>query len=132
MSDRKRLLLLVSIMVTVSLVVATLTIYLLYDVAFSEERARLLETARSQARLMEAIARFDAVYSREDYPGGWQAATLSQIIDAHKNYMGFGETGEFTLARREGDQIVFVLSHRHYDTKIPKPVPIHGKWAEPM
>lgn len=132
MSDRKRLLLLVSIMVTVSLVVATLTIYLLYDVAFSEERARLLETARSQARLMEAIARFDAVYSREDYPGGWQAATLSQIIDAHKNYMGLGETGEFTLARREGDQIVFVLGHRHYDTKIPEPVPIHGKWAEPM
>ncbi len=132
MSDRKRLLLLVSIMVTVSLVVATLTIYLLYDAAFSEERARLLETARSQARLMEAIARFDAVYSREDYPGGWQAATLSQIIDAHKNYMGFGETGEFTLARREGDQIVFVLSHRHYDTKIPEPIPIHGKWAEPM
>ena len=116
----------------VSLVVATLTIYLLYDAAFSEERARLLETVRSQARLMEAIARFDAVYSREDHPGGWQAATLSQIIDAHKNYMGFGETGEFTLARREGDQIVFVLSHRHYDTKIPEPVPIHGKWAEPM
>ena len=132
MSDRKRLLLLVSIMVTVSLVVATLTIYLLYDAAFSEERARLLETVRSQARLMEAIARFDAVYSGEDHPGGWQAATLSQIIDAHKNYMGFGETGEFTLARREGDQIVFVLSHRHYDTKIPEPIPIHGKWAEPM
>ena len=132
MSDRKRLFLLVSIMVTVSLVVATLTIYLLYDAAFSEQRARLLETASSQARLMEAIARFDAVYSREDYPGGWQAATLSQIIDAHKNYMGLGETGEFTLARREGDQIVFVLGHRHYDTKIPEPVPIHGKWAEPM
>ena len=132
MSDRKRLLLLVSIMVTVSLVVATLTIYLLYDAAFSEERARLLETVRSQARLMEAIARFDAVYSREDHPGGWQAATLSQIIDAHKNYMGFGETGEFTLARREGDQIVFVLRHRHHDLEIPEPVPIHGKRAEPM
>ncbi|MDA2932794.1 PAS domain S-box protein [Acidobacteria bacterium AH-259-D05] len=132
MSDRKRLLLLISIMVTVSLAVTALAIYISYDAAFAEEQARLVETAMSQARLMEAVARFNAVYIGEDQPESWKAATLSQIIDAHKSYKGFGETGEFTLARRQGDQIVFLLSHRHYDLENPKPVPFHGEWAEPM
>ncbi|NIS79956.1 MAG: PAS domain S-box protein, partial [Anaerolineales bacterium] len=63
---------------------------------------------------------------------GWEDATLSQIIDAHDHYKGFGETGEFTLARREGDSIVFLLSHRHYDLENPKPVPFDSKLAEPM
>jgi len=51
--------------------------------------------------------------------GGASVATLSQIIDAHKHYEGFGETGEFTLARREGDKIVFILSHRHFNRESP-------------
>ena len=41
-------------------------------------------------------------------------------------------TGEFTLARREGDQIVFLLNHRHYDLDNPKPVPWESEFPEPM
>jgi C4-dicarboxylate-specific signal transduction histidine kinase len=91
----------------------------------------LVETAQSQARVIEAVTRFDAVYSN-DYPDGAEAATLSQIIDAHEQYKGFGETGEFTLARREGNDIVFLLSHRHYDLSNPQPVPFDSELAEPM
>jgi len=65
MTDRKRLLLLASIMATACLVVATITIYMLYDAAFAEEGARLVESAKSQVQLMEAVARFDSIYSRE-------------------------------------------------------------------
>jgi PAS domain S-box-containing protein len=90
-----------------------------------------VETAQSQARLIEAVARFDATYSR-DYPGGAVEATLAQIVDAHKHYKGFGKTGEFTLAKREGDHIVFLLSHRHFDLENPKPVPFDSNIAEPM
>jgi PAS domain S-box-containing protein len=57
---------------------------------------------------------------------------LSQITDAHKHYKGFGQTGEFTLARREGDNIVFLLRHRHYDLDKPKPIALDSKLAEPM
>jgi len=118
-------------MATSSLIVAGITIFVLYRAAYEEERARLVETAQSQARLIEAIARFDAMYINE-YPGGWEDATLSQIIDAHDHYKGFSETGEFTLARREGDSIVFLLSHRHYDLENLKPVPFDSELAEPM
>ena len=114
------------------MIVTCITIYLLYRTAIAEEKERLVETAVNQARLIEAVARFDAIYSKEDLPGGSVAATLSQIIDAHEKYKGFGKTGEFTLARRQGDNIVFLLSHRHYDLKQPKPVPLDSELAEPM
>jgi hypothetical protein len=131
MGPRKRVILLISIMAIVTLLVVLASIALLYRAAINEEKARLQETARSQARLIEAIARFDAVYSK-DFPAGPEEATLSQIIDAHNHYNGFGETGEFTLSKKEGDKIVFLLSHRHYDLENPKPVPFKSELAEPM
>lgn len=131
MSEHKRLLVLILIMTGVALLVGGITITVLYRVAINEEQERLVETAQSQARLIEAIARFDRIWSK-DYPQGSASATLSQITDAHERYKGFGETGEFTLARRDGDNIVFLLSHRHADFADPKPVPFDSELAEPM
>ena len=131
MNERRRVLFLIAIMSIVVLTVGGIAIAMLYRTALNEQRARLVETAQSQARLLEAVARFDAVYS-QDYPGGSEAATLSQIRNARNNYAGFGETGEFTLARREGDLIVFLLSHRHHDLNKPKPVPFNSGLAEPI
>ena len=95
MGERKRLFLLILIMTTVSMVVVGITIYVLYGTSFEQQRERLVETAQSQARLIEAIARFDAARAKTDpesYPDGPAVATLSQIIDAHGHYRGFGET----------------------------------------
>ncbi|MBC8458492.1 MAG: PAS domain S-box protein, partial [Deltaproteobacteria bacterium] len=132
MSERKRIFLLILIMATACMIVAGITITILYHTAFQEEGARLMEITQSQARLIEAVARFDAIYSKEDHREGASGATLSQIIDSHKHYKGFGETGEFTLAKREGNYIVFLIRHRHYDYYKPKPVPFDSKLAEPM
>jgi PAS domain S-box-containing protein len=130
-SEYKRFLSLILIMAGVSLVVGAITITVLYRAALHESRERLVETAQSQARLIEAVARFDRKRNK-DYPEGWESATLSQITDAHERYKGFGETGEFTLGRRDGENIVFLLSHRHYDLENPKPVPFQSELAEPM
>ncbi len=102
MTEHKRLYLLISIMTGVSLLVGGITISVLYQAAMHEVRHRLMESAQSQARLIEAIARFDAVESA-DFPEGSSAATIKQVLDAHRNFKGAGETGEFTLARREGN-----------------------------
>ena len=132
MGWRKRLLYLMLIMVLVTLAVTGITIFVLYNVAFEQTRGRLVEIALTQARLIEAVARYDAAHIKEDYPGEATAATLSQITDAHQRYKGFGETGEFTLARREGENIVFLLTHRHYDRGDPRPIPFDSALAEPM
>jgi signal transduction histidine kinase len=131
MSERKRILILVLIMATACVAVAGTTIAVLYHTAFEEEREVLKATAHSWARLIESVARFDAVFS-QDFPGGSEAATLKQIMEAHGDYKGVGETGEFSLAKRRGDKIVFLLRHRHDDFDTPEPVPMDSKLAEPM
>ena len=131
MENRKRFIVLALIMAVATLGVGGAAIGVLYDTAFEEKRADLTQTAQSQARLIEAIARFDQKYS-SNYPEGSLAATLSQIRDAHDKYEELGGTGEFTLARREGNQIIFLLRHRHQDTDKPAPVPFTSALAEPM
>ena len=118
-------------MASLVIVSCAVSITILYRAAIKEETQRLKEAAESQARLIEAVARFDKKYSN-DYPYGARAATLSQINDAHSKYRGFGNTGEFTLSKKENNQIVFLLSHRHYDLDEPKPVPWNSNLAEPM
>lgn len=131
MNPRKRILFLIFIMSAIVLVAEAVTIGTLYQTTLAEEKARLQETAISQARLIEAVAHFDKIYSN-DYPLGARQATLAQIKDAHAKYHGFGNTGEFVLATREADRIVFVLSHRHQDISEPPPITWNSGLAEPM
>jgi len=131
MADFKRVFLLIGVLAVITLTVTGVTIGLLSGAAIREERARLVDTAKSQARLMESVARFDADYS-QTYPDGPVAATISQVLDAHERYEGFGDTGEFTLARREGDNIAFLLSHRQVGLESREPVPFASELAEPM
>ncbi len=133
MIERPRILLSsILVMVAVSLSAAGVAIYALYDAAFEEQRARLNEVAMSRARIIEAVARFDAQFSRNYAPGGARAATLRQVVEAHANFEGFGETGEFALAQRDGDSIVFLLRQRHGAGEAPRPIPAGSELAEPM
>lgn len=133
MTERTRILLFsIGIMAAASLSTAVIAVYALYQAGVEVHRARLSEVVQSRARIIEAIARFDARYSAEDFPGGSTAATLSQIVEAHEHFNGFGETGEFTLARREGDRIVWLLRHRYEDVETSAPLPIDSGLAEPM
>ncbi len=136
MGPRTRVFLLAMIMLGVAVGVTGITLAALYAAAFDQQKARLLETAHSQARLLEAIARHEASFTHltegtEDH-GDSLTATLETIRQSHAQFKGFGRTGEFTLAKREGDQIVFLLSHRHADLDDPQPVPFSSDLAEPM
>ncbi len=119
-------------MVLTSLIVAAVSTFSLYQTAIDQHRLRLIETVKSQARLIEAIAGFGAFNSSSGINSNWQETTLQQVKNAHSQFSGFGQTGEFTLARRSNTQIEFVLSHRHYDLDTPRPIPFEGKWAQPM
>jgi signal transduction histidine kinase len=133
LTERQRILLSsIGIMAVVSLSAAGIAISLLYQAALKVHKARLEEVAQSRARLIEAVGRFDAEFSRDHIPGGAMAATLSQVVEAHENFQGFGETGEFTLARRERDEIVWLLRHRHAGVEVPSPTPLASEVAEPM
>lgn len=111
---------------------AGFSIWTLYNVSREEQTARLVELAQSQARMMEAISGFigrqgDAPDSREV-----RDRTLEWVRESHSNFRGFGDSGEFTLAERQDDLIVFLLSHRHSDLDQPHPVEFYSDIAEPM
>ena len=128
MSARTRILSLIFIMVAACTMVMAVITTVLYQHNLLQQQEMLQVTAQSQARLMEAIARYDKIHS----PGAPTEATFSQIIEAHEHYQGFGETGEFTLAYQNGDAIVFILRHRLDSLEFPAPVAFDSELAEPM
>ena len=137
LSNRGRLIVLALILAAVAVSATGVSMWTLYRAAFAEERARLVELVQSQARLIEAVARFDAEFSQTDHPEGAAAATLGQVVEANKNYQGFGESGEFVLGKRDGNMIVFLLDHREYSDDHPAPhrhapIPFDSRVGEPM
>src|SRR5512134_2712858 len=131
MDEYKRLALLVVIMIGVCLIVGATAIGVIYEAALDRERARLVNLAQGQARLMEALAHLEARCPTEgEQPS---AGALSQILEAHRllREQGVGQTAEVQLARRDGDLMVYLTpargSHRPYD-----PVAFGGLAAEPM
>ena len=67
-------------MSSIVLVVESITIDILYHTAIDQGKLLLVEKAKSQARLIEAIARDDKKY-RKAYPFGARQATLRKIQD---------------------------------------------------
>lgn len=105
------------------------TIGMLYRTAVDREIQGLSNLAASRAALIAAVAR-DA---DRDHPGEAAAATVALLDDVGEVFGGFGRTGEFCLAQREGDRIVFLMSRRpHRSAGLPDPVPWDSASAEPM
>jgi len=125
---RRRGVLLTLILVISIAATAGSTLGLLYRIAFEKQRERLVELVQSQASLMNTMAHFNARYAT-NYPGGTTIATIDQIKTALSRYQGIGE---FTLARRIGDDIAFILRQRAWDRYQPSPVPLDSDLAEPM
>lgn len=133
MNEHRRVLLLISIMASISLIIAGVTIFSLYQAAIKEVKERLIETVQSQARLIEVMAGFDDSSSNFYVKEGAWEATLSKITAAHNKYEKSGRTAEFALARHEGDSIFFLIRHRHGGLEHPfYRVSLDSKLAEPM
>ena len=132
MTGRSRLLYVVAIVFAIAVVVAGAAIAILYDTSFHNEEQRLREVAQGRARLLEAVSRFNETHCGTECPEGPVGATLDVARDAHGRFRGFGETGEFTLARRQGDDIIFLIAQRHGTPTGPKVTPFHSELAEPM
>lgn len=105
---------LIFILSSVVLFVVSLILVLLYVILLDQKTQQMEVAAKSQASLIEAVARFDSIYSDRDVSGGFREATLMQIRESHTHYHGFGKTGEFTLARlTSANKIEYVLEHRN-------------------
>ena len=103
---------LIIILTVIVLFIEAVTLSSLYNASFEQQRAQLIATTQSQARLIESVARFDEQYSANDVEGGASSATLRQIRDAHLNSKGFGKSGEYIFGKKENNKIIFLLPRR--------------------
>ncbi|MGE0172520.1 MAG: sensor histidine kinase [Oligoflexales bacterium] len=95
----------------VAFIVALMVSAIYYRMTYDQRRDQLVEIATTHANFIGAVARFDAIHSQHDHPQGARAATLSQVLDAQAHYTGFGETGEYVLVERIGDEISLLLNN---------------------
>lgn len=136
MGERKRIVVLAAVMTLIVVSAVALTASALYRIAVDEEKERLREAVESQARLMEAIAEHENAPRQEGTAPSANDIlvkhTLKIFARAHAAFKGFGRTGEFTLGKREGDNVIFLLRHRHHDLDKPHPIQFSSNLAEPM
>lgn len=132
----KHSLLLIMILTVIVFIVEALTVFSLYNAAFEQQRAQLIATTQSQAKLIEAVARFDQQYSTTDIEGGAATATLKQIRDTRLNNKGFGKSGEFLFGKIENDKIIFLLPRRFKGVEDKQGqnsfLNVGGSYAEPI
>ncbi len=131
--ERRQLVLLLFVMVGIVTLVTAISIAVLYQAAFEGQRARLVDSVKAEARLIEAVAAFDARNVDADkYSGTARDATISQVKAAHRAFSGFGETGEFVLAESDGQRINFILEQRHGEPGAPQSIQLTSAFAEPI
>lgn len=125
---RKRILALIVVMASITISATVITMAVLYNAALKEKERDLIQAARSHARLIESIARFNQEQSA-NYPNGATPATLSQLKEGLSPLTG---SNELTLAQRVGDDIVFLLRQKASRRYEPAPIPFSSPLAEPM
>ena len=116
MSERARILLLsVAILAIVSVVAAALAIGVLYQATFEQQRDRLDRMVMHRARILKTVAGFDAELREGGIRGVAGPTEVSELIEVYRHFATFGDTGEFTVAQRAGDQIVWLLRSEQAD-----------------
>ncbi|MBI9043863.1 MAG: PAS domain S-box protein [Anaerolineaceae bacterium] len=126
MSERRRFFYLFVIMTGIASIVAAISITVLYFTALNQEKERLMEIAESHARLIESIT------DHGIEAGNSVEYIMDIILDAYDDYPGFSLTGEFTIARKEGEKIIFLTGMHQENDRVPEPVLWSSDLAEPQ
>lgn len=123
---------LIAVLTFIVLLITTISIYRLYNIGFEQQKKRLTEAVQSQAVMIDIMIKHeiqDHKYSKINI----EEEVLANLIIAHKQFAGFGETGEYTLAKLDNGNIHFLLRHRYDGVDDMKSVSLeHSNLAEPM
>src|SRR3989339_928871 len=90
------------------IIVVMFTIILLYNLGFNRQKDRLKELVSTQAVMIHVVAEQEFLLHKNlssEMKKKVAENIIQKVSQAHYGYAGFGKTGEFTLGKREGDQI---------------------------
>jgi PAS domain S-box-containing protein len=128
MNNRNRIFILIAIFSVIILGVTWTTVFVLYHASLSGQQDRLMDTAQNEARLIESVARF-ASQSPNANPEIAREKALDYVRDIR--FRELGRTGEVTIARKNGDQIEFLLNRRYQNEQPLQSIPFASPLAEP-
>jgi PAS domain S-box-containing protein len=115
----------------ISLGIVAISIWILYSMAISNEVSKLEMLSQSHANLINTVAEYDFEHNGQFAEGGARGATISQIVDAHLENVGFGQTGEFVVGEISNNKIQFLIPSRNLGG-IPPTIDTKAIAAEPM
>ncbi len=130
--------LLMGIMTVSIIVIVGLTIWLLYEAGYEQQRQRLIEMVQTQSGMIKTLAKHEysdeqkRVKDEDERLRRTAEETLKRVMLSHPRDMGLGKTGEFTLAKLDDNHIHFLLSHRHKEVSRMDSISMDAKSAEPM
>lgn len=131
MNARRRLAVLAALAVLSAGAVGAIAAYSLYRSAVIHHGEFLSAVVRSHQTFAVRVFHDELGEAHGDTAAAI-AGTLEQLRAANRDFVGFGETGEFTVARRVGDTIVFELGLRGDSSKLPDPVALPSLLAAPV
>lgn len=123
---------LIALMVLIIILIHSISIYRLYQIGCEEQKSRLNDIVKSQANMINSIFKHET--NDHNMPLEFiKKELLENLTYAHKHFMGFGKSGEFTLAKLKNGKIHFLLRHRHGKADKMDSIPFKdSKLAEPM
>jgi len=123
---------LIGLMILAIGIVGVTALTLLYDVAMTQNRGRLTETVKSQARLIEAVARHDMAY-KPHLPGGPIHAIVARITDmAMPNMSGKQLAAEVKKTRPDFPAIICSGFSDLIDEEKAKELGVQGFLMKPL
>lgn len=132
-SGQKKVVFMALILTVVAMLIQAGLLSIFYYKDITHHKQHLQDIVKSQMRLFESIVKYDKEMSEmieDEIPKyDHDVASLNQILEAHKNFNGFGENGEFTIARLVDSNIVFLSTQRDKKEII---IPLNSEFAEPM
>ncbi len=122
---------LITIMTIIVVLCTSIALYRLYTIGFEQQKNRLVEVVQGQTVMINMLASHEMYNDKEkNYIAN---EVLKTLTSAHKEFKGFGRTGEFTLAKLNKDNIHFLLSHKYDGVDNRKSIDQNNSnLAEPM
>lgn len=118
------------------LIVASVSIGLLYNIGFERQKNRLIDLVETQSVMIDIVARQALmghnINSSNLIIRSVAAKFIRQINTSYPSYGIIGRTGEFTLGQRNNDSIGFILKQRYFDEKNQMDIPWKSTYGEPM
>ncbi|WP_455755827.1 diguanylate cyclase domain-containing protein [Sulfurimonas sp.] len=124
---------LIALMSVIIIFITCISMYRLYEIGFDQQKKRLTEVVKSQSSMISMIFEYESYDHSIASVKELKEEVLDGLMNAHKQFSGFGKSGEYTLAKLENGKIHFLLRHRHNEVDRMNSVPFeNSKLAEPM